>query len=1173
MAQIFANRPKVLPTSASILVTENCNLACTYCLTEDAMITMKDMSKKSIKDIVIGDEILGFEEYASGEKGSHRKVLPAKVEQLFKRKDKVIKITLEDGSELKITKNHKILNNRGNSVYSWKEAGKYKVGQSIMTHPKVTHEIPNVEDDNYMIGYFIAMMMGDGNYGQYKDKLGYDAFRVRIAVKDDEIIERMEKYFTRLGFSCQDGDYEISKKDELKKRYLYSNKKESYFKLVELIDSNLGKNKSKEYFSGFIAGIYDAEGSIDKDGCIRIVNSDESILKELTDGLDLLGFDWKKEKKSSKINKQCYTIRILNGVRKLDYLNFIVAVNPAVYRKGLGSYYGKRTLTKKKIVSIEELDEVVDVYNIGTTTRTYIANDIAVHNCFEIHNTKVMTIETARKTLEFLCYNAVESGVGRFDAMIFGGEPLLNPDVVEEIFRYGVELSQKHNVTFTSNIITNCTVMNDRIKNMLIKWRDPANLTIQLSVDGKQEVQDRYRITKTGGGSFHLVEKNIPIFQEIFADDPRRLSIHGCVNRDTVGSLYESYHFFKYDWGFSNIWFLPVIEEKWRLEDVVTYDEQNKLIFEDILKTIKETGDISPVYEYAPMDRCMDRQVRPSAPCGAGKNFVTVTCNGEIYPCHQIYFHDPDKETLIGNVYTGIDEPARTMYIDYTQANLSCPSTCENVHCFRCLAVNWIENGNIFSQVRGYYCYLSSTDKKYQDMLRKEVEALGLMGMSSEAAGYRNSGEFAVDMDQYAGVNNVEDCCGDGAFECGCGDKQQEEMTIGDDLCGCNHPVNESQKEYQDDLDIILAESTCLCNARESTNVNLRGDGCDIVASRANAMPGNNPDNPDCLCDARSSIRPYSFEAASKTMEERYGQRLDVTANEMDEMRDILKDKKGGKEVVVEDQVVKKVDIDEIPEGADIIEEPVEEKPKKKRGRPRKVKTEEELAAEAAKPKRKRGRPRKVKPEEASETVAEETKKDIKEVKEAVEEVKEAVKVPETYGAVSSDIAKIMADDEPPANETLEERWARYMKEAEEKTFGKEQEVDEDVLAQYQDGQYRFITGEPVDNRLLIEVRIDKKKRIHMKYENILDKTVEVDVQKYEGELPVGYYEVLDYDFLAQYRQEMQQPQESHEEVAAPQDEFQEVVSLALTAILEKLIGIESRIDKIESSLGGVSDE
>lgn len=751
--------------------------------------------------------------------------------------------------------------------------------------------------------------------------------------------------------------------------------------------------------------------------------------------------------------------------------------------------------------------------------------NLACTYCFEVHNTKVMTKETARKTLDFLCLNAVESGVGRFDAMIFGGEPLLNPEVVEEILSYGVELGQKHNVMFTSNIITNCTVMNPKIKAMLTKWRDPANLTIQLSVDGKEEVQNRYRITKTGKGSFHLVKKNIPIFQEIFSDDPRRLSIHGCVNKETVGSLYESFHFFKYEWGFKNIWFLPVIEEKWALDDVVEYDKQNKLIFEDILKTIKETGDVSPVYEYAPMDRCMDRQVRPSAPCGAGKNFVTVTCNGEIYPCHQIYFHDPEKETLIGNVYTGLDEPARTMYVDYTQENLSCPSTCENVHCFRCLAVNWIENGNIFSQVRGYYCYLSSTDKKYQDMLRKEVEALGLMGVSSEAAGYRNSGEFAVDMDTYGGVNSKEDCCGDGAYECGCGNKEES---------------------HKDDLDIILADATCLCNARESASNNI--GNCDIVSSRANAMPGNNPDNPDCLCDARSSIRPYSFEEAHKTMEDQFGQRLDVAPSEIQEMRDILKDNKETNEVVVEDVVVKKVDIDEIPEGADVVDPEKIEPPKKKRDRPRKVEPKEvaKVITEVVTEKK------------ATEAVAE--------IKEEIKEIKDDI-----YGAVSSDIAKIMAEDEPPADESMEDRWARYMKEAEEKTFGKEQEVDEDALAQYQDGAYRFITGEPVDDRLLIEVRIDKKKKIHMKYENILDKTVDVEINPYEGKLPVGYYEVLDYDFLQQYRSEEPQPQQAIE--AAPQDEFQEVVSLALQAILEKLISIESRLEGVESSLEEVRNE
>lgn len=352
--------------------------------------------------------------------------------------------------------------------------------------------------------------------------------------------------------------------------------------------------------------------------------------------------------------------------------------------------------------------------------------NLACTYCFEKHNAKSMTVEVAKKALEFLSDNAIKNGGREFHAMLFGGEPLLNIDLVDEIFHIGEKLAKQKGLRFSTSIITNATIMNKAVYEVLEHHRDTSNLSVQLSVDGTEAIHDTYRVTKSGAGSFKLVEKNIPKFKELFEDCPSRLCIHGCVNKQSLPSLFESYSFFKYDWGFKNIWFLPVAEEQWDADDIEIYRDQNNKIYEDIVKTLNETKDIKDVYDYAPMDRCM-MTGRSKKPCGAGDSFVTITAEGELYPCHQIYFNDPNKETIIGNVFDGIDEDARRLYVQYDSSFIDCPKDCENDHCYRCLASNYVHNGSIFSQIKGSYCGLMSVDREFQVKLRKEVEALGLV--------------------------------------------------------------------------------------------------------------------------------------------------------------------------------------------------------------------------------------------------------------------------------------------------------------------------------------------------------------------------------------------------------------------------------------------------------------
>ncbi len=430
--------------------------------------------------------------------------------------------------------------------------------------------------------------------------------------------------------------------------------------------------------------------------------------------------------------------------------------------------------------------------------------NLACKYCFEKHNDKIMSKEVAQKALEFLSDNALVEQHNDFHAMLFGGEPLLNIDLIDFIFHTGEEIAQRKGLKFTTSIITNGTIMSDEIKSVLSWHKNSSHLTLQLSIDGNKESQDLYRITKTGQGSFDLVQKNIKDFQEIFRDDLYKLCFHACVNKQTIDKMYENYTFFKQTWGAKNIWFLPVMEEKWDAEDVAVYDQQNQLIFDDIVSELKETRNLNLIKQYAPMDRCMNHEFADK-PCGAGGNFVTVTAEGELYPCHQIYFNDPEKTTKIGDVFSGLDEEKRRPYVEYTRHDLQCNHECKNNNCYRCIAVNFVKNHDIFKQITGAYCDLMSVDKKYQDKLEAEIKELGLI--------------------------RQEDRCQD-----------------------------------------------CLCNSRECYDANT---SCDVVKRQSVCESGNNPYNPNCLCDAMPPQQPSQFE-------ETVALALQVILSELAEIKETL---------------------------------------------------------------------------------------------------------------------------------------------------------------------------------------------------------------------------------------------------------------------------------------------
>lgn len=351
--------------------------------------------------------------------------------------------------------------------------------------------------------------------------------------------------------------------------------------------------------------------------------------------------------------------------------------------------------------------------------------------CYEksSHRHIFMDIDTAKAVCDFLFNNAAKpNSTGEVHFMFFGGEPTLNPEVLEFFYEYGCDKHYSTGIPLSASIVTNATNMNDRVYNIFQKYIDNKDIpfTTQLSVDGKKEIHNIYRVTKNGNGSFDLLEKNIPIFKELYKKEPNMLSIHGCLNKQSIPHLYENYLFFREEWGFQQIWFLPVMEENWEDSDVEIYDQQLGKIYNYILDVVKATGDIKEVMNYSPIDKLYGCFHKKEKPCGAGTNYATITSIGEIYPCHQIYFQDENRESLCGNIYTGVDDDKRRVFLEYDGTDLTCDPNCAHSSCYRCIAVNWVLYGSIFSQIQKHYCQFMKIDQKYQTMMRKELDLMGI---------------------------------------------------------------------------------------------------------------------------------------------------------------------------------------------------------------------------------------------------------------------------------------------------------------------------------------------------------------------------------------------------------------------------------------------------------------
>jgi uncharacterized protein len=262
----------------------------------------------------------------------------------------------------------------------------------------------------------------------------------------------------------------------------------------------------------------------------------------------------------------------------------------------------------------------------------------------------LMSLDVAKRAIDFL----IESSGKRrnLEVDFFGGEPLLNWDVVKETVGYARSVEKEHGKNFRFTLTTNGVLLNDDV----IDFANREMTNVVLSLDGRQQVHDRMRKIQGGGGSYGLI---VPKFRELVQKRGNKgYYIRGTYTHYNMDFAADILHMAEL--GFKELSMEPVVSKKsdpYALteEDLPVLLDQYELLALEMLR-LKKEGRGFTFYHFM-LDLtggpCIYKRI---AGCGAGTEYLAVTPSGELYPCHQFV---GDKDYIMGNLRDGVTNLAK----------------------------------------------------------------------------------------------------------------------------------------------------------------------------------------------------------------------------------------------------------------------------------------------------------------------------------------------------------------------------------------------------------------------------------------------------------------------------------------------------------------------------------
>jgi len=300
-------------------------------------------------------------------------------------------------------------------------------------------------------------------------------------------------------------------------------------------------------------------------------------------------------------------------------------------------------------------DYIFDFKNRQTVVKAlclHIAHDcnLACQYCFagkgEYQGQKaLMSFEVGKKALDFL----VENSGNRVNLEVdfFGGEPLLNWQVVKDLVAYGRSLEKENNKKFRFTLTTNGVLLNDEI----LEFCNREMGNIVLSIDGRKEIHDRMRPFRNGQGSYDLI---VPKFKKAAESrNQENYYVRGTFTGNNIDFSEDVLHLA--DLGFRQISVEPVVappseEYAIREEDVPRILEEYDKLAKEVIRYRKEGKGFNFFHFMIDLEGgpCVAKRL---SGCGSGTEYLAVTPWGDLYPCHQFV---GQEEFLMGNVEEGI---------------------------------------------------------------------------------------------------------------------------------------------------------------------------------------------------------------------------------------------------------------------------------------------------------------------------------------------------------------------------------------------------------------------------------------------------------------------------------------------------------------------------------------
>ena len=326
----------------------------------------------------------------------------------------------------------------------------------------------------------------------------------------------------------------------------------------------------------------------------------------------------------------------------------------------------------------------------------HIAHDcnLACAYCFagegEYHGRRaLMSFEVGKKALDFLVKNS--GNRINLEVDFFGGEPLMNWQVVKDLVAYGRSLEQPYHKKFRFTLTTNGVLLNDEVQAFVN--REMSNVV--LSIDGRKEVHDRMRPFRGGQGSYDVI---VPKFQKLAESrNQTNYYVRGTFTHNNPDFSQDVLHLA--DLGFEQISVEPVVADPkepyaLREEDLPVLKAEYDRLAREILQRRKEGKGFNFFHFMIDLSGGPCAAKRLSG-CGSGTEYLAVTPWGDLYPCHQFV---GNEDFCLGNVDEGVLR--QDIVSEFKKCNVYSREKCRN--CFAkfycsggCAANAWNSSGDI----------------------------------------------------------------------------------------------------------------------------------------------------------------------------------------------------------------------------------------------------------------------------------------------------------------------------------------------------------------------------------------------------------------------------------------------------------------------------------------------